>query len=157
MVKLIMTSGEKVKDVFLNEVKHSSGSILTVLSSKSFGAYKSILDKVCSAKKGCLVIDTVTEELVDNVVYVPASNLTALSIAINQAQQSFDGKATVIFDSISGLTVTNNPGILIKFLLFIIQKSRDWGAELILILPEDALEKKYVELLKQSCDEVKKK
>jgi hypothetical protein len=91
------------------------------------------------------------------VVYVPASNLTAISIAINQAQQSFNGKVSVIFDSVSGLGMNNDQAILMKFLLFLIRKSRDWGAELILILPEDALEKKYVELLKQSCDEVKKK
>jgi len=155
MIKLILTSGDKARNVFLDEIKHSEKNLVSVLSLKSFAVYKSNLDKACSSRN-CFFIDTVTEEYNDNVVYVPASNLTAISIAINQAQQSFSGKTSVIFDSISGLGVNNDQAILMKFLLFLIRKSRDWGSELVLILPEEALEKKYVELLKQSCDEVRK-
>lgn len=156
MVKLILTTGDKVKGIFLDEVKHSEKNLVGVLSSKSFAVYKNDIERKCG-KKSCFFVDTVTEENGDNVVYIPSSNLTAISIAVNQAQQSFNGKTSIIFDSISGLTVNNDPSILIKFLLFLIQKSRDWKADLVLILPEDALEKKYVELLKQSSDEVKKK
>jgi hypothetical protein len=156
MVKLILADGEKIKNVFLDEIKHSGKNVVGVLSSKSFAVYKSSLDKACH-NKNCFFVDTVTEEDGENVVYIPSSNLTAISIAVNQAQQSFSGKTSIIFDSISGLTVSNEQGVLIKFLLFLINKSRDWKADLILILPEDALEKKYLELLKQSSDEVKKK
>jgi homospermidine synthase len=155
MVELLITDGENVKKQFLKTMGSSGKNLIAILSSKSYSVYKNDFNKVCTGKN-CLFIDTVMEEKDGDVIFIPPTNLTALSIAINQAQQSFSGKVSIIFDSVSGLSVANNPQILIKFLLFIINKSRDWGSNVFIIVARDALPKDLLELLKQSTDNVRK-
>jgi len=157
MIKLLITPSEKASSSFLNAVKNSSRkNTLCVLCSKSLLLIETKVKDACKGKT-CSFIDTVSESKEQNVVYIPPANLTALSIAINQTQQSFKDKSTIIFDSISGLAVRNNPNTLIKFLLFLIKKSTDWGSDLILILPEKTMPEDFIATLSSSVDKVEKR
>jgi hypothetical protein len=157
MIKLFITPAEKASTLFLSLVKNSSmKNTLCVLSSKSLLLIEKKVKDACKGKE-CFFIDTVSENKKQNTIYIPPANLTALSIAINQTQQSFKDKSTIIFDSISGLAVRNNPNTLIKFLLFLIKKSTDWGSDLILILPEKTMPDDFVATLSSSVDKVEKR
>jgi archaellum biogenesis ATPase FlaH len=156
MIKLLITNSEKASTLFVNEMKASKRDTLGVLSSKSLVILEAKIKPACKGKT-CFFIDTINEEEKENAIYIPQANLTALSIAINQAQQSFNGKSTIIFDSISGLAVRNDPKTLIKFFLFLIKKSSDWNADITFILSEKTMPEDFIAVLSSSVDKVERK
>ena len=157
MIKLLLTKPEHLDKGFIDSLKKSGKNSIVVLSSKPYYLVKGQVNKACVGKK-CLFFDTLTESPADeDVVFLPGENLTALSIAINQAQQSFDGKVTVIFDSITNLSIKNDISILIKFFSFILYRSRDWNIDLVFVLPEEGIDPKLLSIIKQSADKVERK
>jgi hypothetical protein len=156
MIKLLITPPNKANDLFLSTVKASKMNTLCVLSSKSLILLGTKMKNACAGKK-CFFIDTINEAEKTDTIHIAPENLTALSIAINQAQQSFSDKPTIVFDSISGLAVRNDPKVLIKFLLFLIKKSSEWGSNITFILPEKTMPEDFVAVLSSSVDKVEKK
>lgn len=157
MIKLLLTKPDKLSKAFLSTVKGSGKNNILVLASKPYYLIKSEVNKACSGKE-CLFLDTVAKSDSEEVVYLPAENLTALSIAINQAQQSFaGGKVTVIFDSITNLFIKNDISTLIKFFSFILSRSQDWKIDLVFVLPEEGMDEKLLSIIKQSADKVERK
>lgn len=156
MIKLILTKPEHLDKGFMESLKKSGKNSIVVLSSKPYSLIKDKLDGACKGKK-CLFFDTVSDSKSDNVVYLPAENLTALSIAINQAQQSFDGKVALIFDSITNLSIKNDISILIKFFSFMLSRTREWNIDLVFVLSEEGIDEKILSIIKQSADKVERK
>lgn len=157
MIKLILTKPEHLSKSFLDTLKKSGKNTIAILSSKPFYLVKEQVTKACIGKQ-CLFFDTLAKTNEENVVFLPGENLTALSIAINQAQQSFSGgKVTVIFDSITNLLIKNDINTLIKFFSFILSRTEDWHLDLIFVLPEEGLDAKLLSIIKQSADKVEKK
>lgn len=156
MIKLILTKPEKVNKVFLENLHKVKGGTLGVLSSKPFYSSKKEFETGCK-NKTCLFIDTVSESKGENVIYIDASNLTGLSIAINQGIQGLGKNPSIVFDSLSNLSIRNNPEVLIKFISFILKKSLDWKSNLILILPDESSNEKLISVIKQAADKVEKK
>ena len=154
MIKLILTNPEDSRGEFLKCVKNSGKNILLVISSNPHNEIKDKLKIICKNKK-CVYINTFSESADKDTVYIHPSNLTALSIAINQAQQSFTGKVDIIFDSISYLAINNDPSILTRFFLFLIKKSKDWGSDITIILSKKA-DEQMIEVLGETADQVKK-
>lgn len=155
MSKLILTRSEKVTQAFLNSVKNTKTNVVAVLSSKPYMLLRNNLAKSCKGKE-CVFIDTVEKIDSDEVIYIPSSNLTALSIAINQALQPM-GKCIVIFDSFASLSINNSPDVLIKFFSFVLRKSKDWNSEMILVASEEGADPKLISMIKQFVDKVEKK
>jgi hypothetical protein len=156
MIKLIVGKPEKMDRIYNESLKKSGKNIISILSSKPYYSIKQQLEKSCLNKK-CLFLDTVAESQGEDVIYLPAENLTALSIAINQAQQPFNGKVTIIFDSITNLSIKNDLSTLIKFFVFILSRVRDWGIDLVIITPSEGLDEKLISIIKQSADKIEKK
>lgn len=156
MITVILTKPEKMNKLFVERIKKSKGDVVGVLSSKPYFSVESELKNSCKSKQ-CLFIDTVSESKGENVIYIDPSNLTGLSIAINQALQGLGKKTNIIFDSVSNLSIRNNQEVLSKFLMFIMSKSRDWKAEVILVLPEDDSNSKIVSVAKQAADKIEVK
>lgn len=157
MIKLVLSKPEKMDLSLGYSVKKAGKNAIVVLSSKPFYSMKEKLDSACKGKS-CLFLDTISESgATDQMVYVPGENLTALSIAINQAQQSFNGKVTVVFDSITNLSIKNDVSMLIKFFSFILFRARDWGVDLVFVLPQEGVDEKLLSVLKQSADKVERR
>jgi archaellum biogenesis ATPase FlaH len=156
MIKLLLTKPDHLSKAFLSTVKSSGKNNILVLASKPYYLIKSEVNKACSGKE-CLFLDTVAKSDDESVVYLPAENLTALSIAINQAQQSFSGKVTVIFDSITNLFIKNDISTLTKFFSFILSRSQDWKIDLVFVVPEEGMDEKLLSIIKQSADKVERK
>ena len=156
MIKLILTKPEKVNKVFLENLRKVKGGTLGILSSKPFYSSQKEFEMGCK-NKSCLFIDTVSESKGENVVFINPSNLTGLSIAINQGIQGLGKNPYIIFDSLSNLAIRNNSEILIKFISFILKKSLDWKSNLILVLPDEKSNEKLISMIKQSADKVEKK
>lgn len=156
MIKLILSKQDRLDKTFIDSVKKAGSNVILVLSLKPYNLINEKLNFACK-NKNCLFFDTITNSSRDEVVYLPAENLTALSIALNQAQQSFKGKVTVLFDSLTSLAIKNDSSILIKFFSFLFYRSKDWGADLILVLPEEGVDDKLLSIIKQSADKIEKK
>ena len=139
--------------LFLENLKKSKGNVLGVLCSKPYFSIETELNKSCKGKE-CFFIDTVSESKGENILFVDPSNLTGLSIAINQSLQSLGGKTFIIFDSLTNLSIRNDPEILAKFMMFILTKSKDWKSEVIVILSEGSLNERLVSIIKQTADKV---
>ncbi len=153
MIKLIVTKSEKVQDLFVSSVKKfSKMSGVCVLVAKPYSA---VADKLKSSS--IIFIDTLAESEEENVIYVPPSNLTALSIAVNQALQSFEGKKFLVFDSFATLTVRNPPKVVSKFALFLLERVRTWDVEAVIIVTKEATDAELLAVLKQSVDKVEEK
>lgn len=153
MSQLIVTKPEKINRIFLETLKRYNKNAIVVLDSKPFMILRKDLSKCRTKTRECVFIDTVEGVENEEAIYIPSSNLTALSIAINQALQPL-GKAMVIFNSIASLTVNNSPEVLIRFFSFILSKSKDWGSEVVIIVSAED-DQKVVSMLKQFVDEVK--
>lgn len=156
MIKLILSKPGNIDKDFISSMKGLKNNIISILSSKPYSMINEKVNKVCKSKS-CLFLDTVADSNLDEVVYLPAENLTALSIAINQAQQSFVGKVTLVFDTVTNLSVKNDTSTLIKFFSFILSRSRDWGADLVFILPSEGVDEKLMSIIKQSSDKIERK
>lgn len=156
MIKLVLSKPENVDKDFFSSVQMLKGNTITVLSSKPYSLIVDKIGKICKGKS-CLFLDTVSDSNLDQVVYLPAENLTALSIAINQAQQSFTGKVTVVFDTITNLSIKNDVSTLIKFFSFILSRSHEWGIDLVFILPREGVDEKLLSIIKQSSDKIERK
>jgi len=156
MIKLILSKSENLDKNFFGVISSLKGNIISVLSSKPYSIVKEKTNKICKSKQ-CLFLDTVADSNYKDVVYLPAENLTSISIAINQAQQSFKGKATIVFDTITNLAIKNDSSILIKFFSFILSRSHEWSADLIFILPNEGVDENLMSLIKQSSDKIEKK
>lgn len=153
MITVLLTKPEKMDKLFIERIKKTKGGVLGVLSSKPYFSFENELKKSCKNKQ-CIFIDTVSESKGANVIFIDPSNLTGLSIAINQALQGLSGKTNIIFDSVSNLSIRNNPEVLSKFLMFVITRSRNWKAEVTLIISEDSYNAQVVSVIKQSADKV---
>ena len=155
MIRLILTKPENLHKGFMQSLKKSGKNSIVILSSKPYYLIKDQLKKACTKKK-CLFFDTLSQSSEEDVLYLPAENLTALSIAINQAQQSFSGKVTIIFDSITNLSIKNDVSILIKFFSFILYRTKDWDVDLVFVLSEEGIDEKLLSIIKQSADKVER-
>lgn len=156
MIKLVLSKPENSFKDFTNAVKGVKSNALIILASKPYSFVKNNAKTICSSKK-CLFLDAVAQSSQENVVSISAENLTALSIAINQAQQSFDGKVTIVFDSVTNLSIKNDEGTLIKFFSFILSRSRDWNTDLVFVLPREGVDERLMSIIKQSSDRIEKK
>ncbi|VVB81715.1 Uncharacterised protein [uncultured archaeon] len=152
MIKLIVTKSEKMQGLFLSSVKKFKSSGVCVLVAKPYSAVKSSLKS-----SRIFFIDTLAESSEENVIHVPPSNLTALSIAINQALQSLEGKKFLAFDSFSTLTVRNPPKVVSKFALFLLERIRSWDVDTVIIVSKESTDAELLAILKQSVDKVEEK
>jgi KaiC/GvpD/RAD55 family RecA-like ATPase len=153
MLKLILTKPEKLEKSLVNVIKSASKNVISILSTRPYSSFHYAVDKVCS-KGNCFFIDTLSEPSAENAIYISSENLTSLSIAINQAQQSFKGKSTIVFDSLDNLAIRNPPGVLIKFFMFILTRARDWGADVVIISSKFSSDSQLLNTIKQSVDKV---
>ena len=119
MIKLVITKPEKIEASFTKEMKGCKGSVVAVLLTRPYSSFMPVIKKSCNSRS-CFFIDTLREEEASNLVYINPENLTGLSIAINQAQQSLGGKVTIIFDSINNLATRNSAAVLAKFVSFLL-------------------------------------
>lgn len=156
MIKLVLSKSEKLDSSFVDSIRKSGSNVIAVLSLKPYYQLKQKINPACKNKK-CLFFDTISKPLDSEVIYLPGENLTALSIAINQAQQSFNGKVTVLFDSITSLSIKNDVSTLIKFFSFLFYKSRDWNSDLVLVLPNEGVDESLLSIIKQSADKIQKR
>ena len=136
-------------------VKKKGKNVVEVLGSKSFSSIKSSLPKKCQEE--CIFIDTISKSNGANVIYISPSNLTGISIAVNQAAQSLQEKPSIIFNSISSLFNNNNPSMLIKFISFLVSRAQVWKADLFFVFSEEGLNTEVISVLKESADKVIKK
>ena len=128
-----------------------------VLSTRPYSSFKPQFEKICT-KKECFFIDTLSEVKSDNSIYINPENLTALSIALSQAQQSMGDKVTIVFDSINNLSIRNESSVLYKFFMFILNKAHDWQADIVLIAAEGGKDSSsLIDLIKQRADKVEKR
>ncbi len=154
MIKLILTKPENLNKNFIESIRKSGKDVIGVLCSKPYYLLKEQLKKV-GANKKYLFLDTISPNTAEkNVFSMPGENLTALSIAINQSQQSFGGKVTILFDSITSLVIKNDPNTLIKFFSFIFSRVSDWKVDLVLIMPKEGVDGNLLSLITQSADKV---
>lgn len=154
MIKLILTKPEHLNKNYIEAIKKSGEDVISVLCLKPYYLLKEQLKKA-GANKEYLFLDTVSPNTAEkNVLSLPAENLTALSIAINQAQQSFGGKVTIVFDSITSLLIKNDPNTLIKFFSFIFSRAADWKVDLVLVMPKEGVDSNILSLITQSADKV---
>ncbi len=155
MIRLVLTKPEKMNLVFFENLEKTKGEVLGILSLKSFYSSKKELKFKCK-NKNCFFIDTVSELKEEGVIYVNASNLTELSIAIHEGIQGLKNPS-IIFDSLTNLSIKNQPEVLMKFILFILKRSQNWLCDLIFILPEEKTNEKLISVIKQFSDKVEKK
>ncbi|VVB80279.1 Uncharacterised protein [uncultured archaeon] len=153
MIKLVLSRPEKLEKNFIESLKKSADNTVLVLSSKPYDLLKDDLVKV-SKGRHFLFIDTIDKPSENGVIYLSGENLTSLSIAINQSQQSFTGKVTILFDSITNLAIRNNLDVLVKFFSFILYRSHEWDVDLVFVLPKGSTDEKLVALIKQSADKI---
>lgn len=156
MIKLILCKPEKLEQSFILLVRSLKNSGIIVLASKPHHLVGNKIERACGVHS-CLFLDTISESDSEKVIYLPAENLTALSIAINQAQQSFSGKVTVVFDSITNLSIKNDVSVLMKFFSFLLTRVREWGVDLVLVLPREGIDEGLLSIIKQSADKIEKR
>jgi len=155
-MRLILTKGENVNKRLIETMKKLNKNLIVILSARSYSSLEKDLTPTCN-KKECFFLDTVSPKANNkNVVYVAPGNLTGLSIAINQAQQPFQKKVCVIFDSFSSLMLQNDIQTLTKFVSFIITRAQDWAIDLVFILPNEK-DNSLISMLKQSADKIEVK
>ncbi len=156
MIKLVLTKSEKVESSFVAEIRSTKGNVIAVLGTRPYSSFRPLVKTTCT-NRNCFFIDTLMDQEDKNLIYVNPENLTGLSIAINQAQQTMGGKVTIIFDSVNNLAFRNGVGTLSKFFSFIFSKSLDWKAEIVIVGSENPKVSEILDLIKQRADKVVKK
>jgi hypothetical protein len=118
------------------------------------------------AKKGInlnkiLFIDCISQQLkektknADNCVFINSpQNLTAISIAVNEAIRSISGKRMLFFDSLSILLIYNDAITLGKFSNFILNKMRASDVDMILLALESDTSKDIIKQIETIADVV---
>lgn len=154
MIKLILTKPDNLRKVALGTFKAQKSSTINVLCGSSFDSILKTQSWV--AKKKAIFIDTISESDDERVIFVPASNLTGVSIAINQAAQSFRGHVVVVFHSLASLILKNEVNSVGKFISFIIQRAAVWGVDVSFVFSEEGVSPVIANLLKQNADKIVK-
>jgi len=93
---------------------------------------------------------------VNNCVFINSpQNLTAISIAVNEAIKSMKGKRMLFFDSLSILMIYNDASTLGKFSNFLLNKMRASDVDTVMIALESDTSKDIVKQIGSIADEVK--
>jgi len=157
-VTLILSKGEKSHDSFISWVSKKKHDGVCVLMTRPYSAVSVALKKKKINLEKLFFIDTVGKSESKNVVSVSVENLTALSISIKEALQSFPkNHPFLIFDSISILALHNDVKLVTRFLLFIINKLREWKFDGCFIVDSSTTDASLLSILKQSVDRVEGK
>src|SRR5574341_576478 len=151
MITVRIVKSENVSVAFLDSVK-KAGKIpgVCLLITKPYSSVSVALKKKGVDATKLFFIDTLAEAEADNVVHVQPGNLTALSITINQALQTFpSGKKFLAIDSLSSLTVQSNLQSVRKFALFLLERVRKWNAETTIVVAKESTDAELLSILKQ--------
>lgn len=135
------------------------GIYLTV--NKPYGVMREYLEGVDVDTSRIFFIDAVSQEAgidtaatdEDNVMFLESPrHLTDISIVLGEANKQFDGKKFVFFDSMSILSIYNDPEMVSKFAHYLTGKLRSWDVVGIIISVHDDMDDRLLTRLHQFCD-----
>ncbi len=163
-VVLVETPIENAPEVGLEAiramVKRGYTGII-VSASRPYTNLVSVYAKNGIDTKKVFIIDCVTKassvepEEAANVVYLDSvSDLTTMSLAINNAIESVKGEKFIFLDSISTMLIYNKPDIFAKFVHIMMTKMRVGSVSGILISFESENNKEVRAEIVQLCDKV---
>lgn len=92
----------------------------------------------------------------DRCIYVEPTNLTAISIAINEMIQAAQGEKFLFFDSLTTLLIYNELGSVEKFSHFIMNRLRVFNLKGVLFSLESDIDPKMLGTFSKLCDAVVK-
>ena len=164
-IVLMETSAEKALDVSLSMIKHliNEKDYIGIIVSVS-RPYKSSVDlyehRGIDTDK-ILFIDCISKshgaelDETGNVLYLEAaSDLTNISLAINENMREINGKKFVFIDSITTMLIYNTPKIFARFVHGILTKLRISGVAGLLISLEKETDKEIRAQIAQLCDKI---
>lgn len=92
----------------------------------------------------------------ERTIYVEPTNLTGISLAINEMLQSIEGEKVVMFDSLSTLLIYNSSESVAKFSHFIMAKIRNYRVRGVFLASEKDTPAELYSTLLQFADKVVK-
>lgn len=90
----------------------------------------------------------------ERVIFTSPTNLTAISISVNEMIRGIPGDKFVLFDSLATLLIYNNVGTIERFSHFITNRIRLANLRGVLLSIEKDMNKDLLNTLKSFCDEI---
>jgi hypothetical protein len=145
---------------FLVNRKKASGAYLTV--SKPYNHVKGLLNNKNIKTDNIHFIDCITKSLgvkpteEKNCVFVDSpSHLTDISVALHEFFTSSGDKNRFMYiDSLSTLSIHNNPDAILKFVHYLTGKMRVFGFNGMMLSLHEKSDQKLISQLSQFCDKV---
>ena len=152
MIKVALTKSTEILKKVIQVMKTKNGGVV-ILTSKSYATLEPEFKRNKIALKNFLFIDTIGNKESDNVLPVSIKNLTALSITITEAMQSFPpNKKNLILESPELLLIYNSLEVTKKFLSFTIAQMRQTKTNTTIIVSKSSDSQKILPFLQQSED-----
>jgi hypothetical protein len=163
-IVLVETAIENAPEVGLDAIRTMVKKGFTgiiVSASRPYTNLVAVYEKGGIDTKKVFIIDCVTKassvepKEAANVAYLDSvSDLTTMSLAINNAIETIEGKKFVFLDSISTMLIYNRPDIFAKFVHIMMTKMRVGSVSGILISFESENNKEVRAEIVQLCDRV---
>lgn len=164
IVGLIIKSGDyeeinlKILEYFVNQ-KGEKGSYITV--NRPYENVIKVLKNRNINISNLYFIDCITKKLggkplfARNAVFIDSpENLTELSLRLHESTVKANSRKFVFVDSLSTLSIYNNPEVMLKFIHYLTGKMRLWNLNGIIISLHGEADKKLIAELSQFVDKM---
>jgi KaiC/GvpD/RAD55 family RecA-like ATPase len=161
---LVEAGMEKAPEVILEAIKaltKKGASAIVVSANRPYKNLVSVYQKNGVDTKKVFIIDCVTKpnnaelEKAANVAYLDSvSDLTTISLAINNAMEALKGRKFVFFDSISTMLIYSKADVFAKFVHIIMTRMRIKNVGGVFISLEGETNKEVRAEIVQLCDKV---
>ena len=148
----------KILDYFINK-KKEKGSYITV--NRPYENIVQVFREKNINVDNLYFIDCITKRLggkpgfARNVVFIDSpENLTDLSLRLHQAVATNKERTFVFMDSLSTLSIYNNPEVMLKFIHYLTGKMRLWKLNGIIISLHEETDKRIIAELSQFVDKM---
>lgn len=158
----ILPSENYFKEVIKIIQQNINKKIVFVTANKPYSNIKNLLEEEGINSNNIFFIDCISTQLLsekeaENCIFLEhPSNITGISIAIDQAINLIKGEKIIILDSLSTLLIYNSENVIGRFSNSIINKLRTENVPANMFMLDSDVDKNIFKIIESFADEVKR-